>query len=368
MCVSSSINSSSLQLVDLNLIPKLDHPLREIPQYVFENCNQVTCNNYKVEFLSMLREKVKVITKTDLRRMLPNNEAALVKKQEEFDWIYGLDYLESTYLKKDDYLNKPEAFTVEEVIYINGLFSRFSNSNPGKFRDKSVVWSKGDGTPNDVIVRTVLQGKMHQEKGEEWLGELSAVDSPCEPVWIEKTFFRNILLHYQKNPEELQFTTEKAREIFNRGKIDPTIVDQWAEQFGDKKKRKINATKWMQHSQHFFPHHAKIPHLLQDVLNQISSPDMHPIAKASLLWLKIVEIHISFEANKRSGKALASLILLAYGYLPPKIDKVSGSEYVDVMKEALASNDGHIKFTNYIAKKIQETHAEYADQILSKQT
>lgn len=42
--------------------PFSPEPIKTVPQYVFENCNQVTCNQYKPFYLSLLRERAKVIT------------------------------------------------------------------------------------------------------------------------------------------------------------------------------------------------------------------------------------------------------------------------------------------------------------------
>lgn len=120
---------------------------------------------------------------------------------------------------------------------------------------------------------------------------------------------------------------------------------------------------WLEEACHYFPSPENISEELETSIKAVQREKLHPIEKACRIWYDIVRIHISHEANKRSGKALGSIILLSNGYLPPKIGKESTEEYVKLLSDGFEQDDGFERFVSFIAGKITETHAVYADQI-----
>ncbi len=166
-----SVTLSLSTPVEYALVPKFSEtPIKKIPKYLFENCNQITCNNYQPLYLEALRFKAKTISKEDCVIWLKNHpnvsQAEAVAKGEEFDWFYGLDCLETELLPEGQQFLK--ALNIDAIIRYNGMFSRLGNINPGEFRVRGIRWAKNDlDDINDVIVLSALEGQMHYQYGEE---------------------------------------------------------------------------------------------------------------------------------------------------------------------------------------------------------
>lgn len=378
MNVTSQL-SASHTLIDLNTVPKFsEKPIRKIPKYVFENCNQVTCNDYSDEQLKKLQNYAKTVKASELRNFYPDPQKRTTK-EEEMDWIDGLRDLEENYLSKEEFLQNP-SFTSEEIIKINGIFSRFSNTNPGQFREKDIHWPKGELSQEESRTLYFLEGHLFNTEGIKWLVNLSSPDYKPKPYWMKASKLRKDFHYYNNNPHKIlmnyngQEVDQNTLDILaknqaqTRKPFNVQIVDQWVSKYGDRQKDKIDIAKWFRDHAHFFPEVSSIQPELQKCLDDIKRPDMHPIEKASRIWFEIVKLHISHEANKRSGKAIASAILLAHGYLPPKIGKKDHKEYLEVFKKGLEEPDGLVRFTNFVARKIKETHEEYAASLTQEQT
>lgn len=344
--------------IELDSVPRSDEPIRIIPKYVFENCNQVTCNNYQPSFLKLLRDRAKEIKLSELQKMIPDKDT-LTTKAEEFDWVYGLDYLEENVLSDKNFIRLRESyFTVDNIIEINGIFSRFCNDRPGKFRERGIRWPKKDLDLEENAVLSYLEGKLQHDEGADWYSTLS--DPYCKPKVhkISVIEIRGFLTFARDNPEEVVFEDKKIK---NKD-INPLRVNEWKKKYGMRKNKVIDMTRWLQDHVHYFPPPSGIKSELQKSLDSIKDPKMHPIEKASRIWLEIVRLHISHEANKRTGKAIGSMILLAYGYLPPKIAKGDTQEYVKGMERAMEEKEGYKRFTQFIARKIIATYKEYSSK------
>lgn len=362
------VGSDLPRLIDLDSIPKFQEtPITIIPKYVFENCNQVTCNQYQRDYLTALREKVKNPASFKLEKYKKEKR---VKKEEELDWVYGLDYLEKTYLQDPSFIENPsKAFTVPDLIKINGLFSRLCNDRPGEFRDKPIRWQKKEFSPNESVIVNKLEPIICSTAGmgPEWFASISdPLAQPNEPALEGSVLqlMRGTLKKYKDHPEALRLRTPEELEWLEKDPIDPGIVDEWAEMYCVD--GKFSLIRWLKDRLHFFPVPSKIQEELQKTLDSIAEPQMHPIEKACRIWLDFVKIHPSHEANKRTGKGLGSIIFLPYGYLPPKIGKADSEEYVKILEESFERIDGCARFTQFIARKIIETQEEYRSKSIAE--
>jgi hypothetical protein len=375
MAASSGVGSSVpfYGPVDFGSVPRHEAGYVKMPKYVYENCNQQVRNNYSDGLLAGIRVQTQEITPAmrKLVALLPKDQQ--VKKEEEWDWVYGLDYLERTYLSDPSFRQRAPLFTSKEIIHINGLLSRCANAHPGEFRQKNIDWPKRDLNMTESLGKQYLAGfvlhKYGQTAGEDehqtdlfWKISDPSCDKPpvCEvKVSALKLKIKSVQLHGNKLSTEvvMDFSTGKPADL---SKIDVSRVDEWAKQYPGKKKGTIDAVKWLRAHCHTFPPHQQIPGEVQKSLDVLSSPDMHPIEKACRIWFDIVRIHISHEANKREGKALGSLILLAHGYLPPEITGEDGKRYVKLLEEGFETKDGHIPFMHFIVEQMKKTYEKYA--------
>jgi hypothetical protein len=353
--------------VDFASVPRFsDEAIKEIPKYVFENCNQVTCNEYTPSYLNTLKEKARIINLKEWRLWWKDHadvsEAAWIARGEEYDWIYGLDVLERELLPAGHMMLK--GLTIDSVIRYNGIFSRLGNSNPGEFRIHSIRWAKYDMEDlNEIIVMYALEQLLADQYGEEKLASLlrniSAPGTCKTKLLVKRSHIEDLIKRFMDPRHPTRYESPEAEAKFkeNWHLINPNVVQKWIEKQG-RTDDKLDISVWLREVCHYFPVPSMIKPELAACLKDMIEPGMHPIEKASRIWFDIVRIHISHEANKRTGKAIGSAILLAFGYLPPKIGKEDEKEYVDTLKYGFEDEQGLHKFTKFVAKMITKTHHE----------
>ncbi len=344
-----------------------DSPITKIPKYVYENCNQVTCHTYSDESFLQHKKSAESCTKKELAKdFMYSSEAERTSRGEELDWIYGLSALEQELLPAGSHL--VQALTVQRVIRYNGMFSRMDNLNPGQFRTHAIRWPKYDISDlNESTVMYALEMILIKQFGQEATNQkLRGISDPKlrkTTLLFPRTAIEDII---RKNLEiaargELVFLDEQAKVNYeaNRHTITPDVVKTWIEKQG-RTDDKLNITQWLGERVHYFPLPLEIPRQLDASLEAIKDPRMHPIQKAAKIWFDVVDLHISHEANKRTGKALASAILLSFGYLPPKIGPANAKEYVKTLIDGLEDPQGLEKFTQFVLKMMVKTYQEYA--------
>lgn len=363
--------STTLAPVDFGSVPRFsDEAIKKFPKYVFENCNQVTCNTYTPSDLIALKDKARVINLNEWKLWLKEHpdvsETAWLAKGEEFDWVYGLDVLEKELLPAGHMMLK--GLTIDSVIRYNGIFSRLCNLNPGEFRFKSIFWPKYDmDDVNEIIVMYALPKLFDDQYGEEKKGSIlrniSVPGNSNKKLLIGRAHVEEFFMPFM-NAGPIKYLSPAAEANFkaNWHLIDPNVVKIWIEKQG-RTDDKLDISVWLRDRVHYFPIPSMVKPELAECLNDVKEPSRHPIEKASRIWYDIVRIHISHEANKRTGKALASAILLSYGYLPPKIGKEDEKEYVDTLKHGFEDEEGFSKFTQFVARMITKTHHELASTL-----
>ena len=333
-------------------------PIREIPKYVFENCNQMTNNNYAEPYLLALKKAAETMTKECLETLCKQKpEGAFTKKAEELDWVFGLDTLEKELLSHP---NPEMLLTAEKVIEWNGRFSRLLNKNPGKFRVEGIRWPKYQLNLAETACEPFIFNKLIKKLGSNIFETLSSSDGKKMQCVVSKETVISHINNCRNNIQQLQSPSTNAPDFIwkNLPDLKADVVHQWAkEQARDD--GKIDLCKWVCDRYHFFPPGKVLAGELAASIEAIKDPKMDPIEKACRIWYDIIRLHISHEANKRTGKALGSVILLAYGYLPPKIGKEDAREYVDSLKYGFEKETGFEEFKQFVIRKVNEIQTEY---------
>lgn len=335
-------------------IPRLsEQPIRQIPKYVFENCNQATCNTYLPQFLDVLKERVKELKPNELLKMCGGDKKKFEKKGEEFDWINGLDQLEKEFGNEPS--NLPNLLTSETVMRYNGIFSRFSNDSPGEYRKKDIVWKRRELDINEetaaALYDTVFRDQTNLTQHEYFN---SSLKKKCiiPQAWAHKKYCQMEKAGMEIQANEVTKQKMKHLDLLGAARL-------WSAAQG-RNDKKIDVVQWFKVRYHYFPLVSTLKEDLENSLESIKSQESHPIEKACRIWLDIVRIHISHEANKRTGKAFASVILLSHGYLPPKIGKDEEKEYLAVLQRGIESEEGRIEFTQFIMKVMTNTFHEFS--------
>lgn len=346
-------------LVVKSIQPISSKPISDVPKYVYENCNQVTCNQYHDDYLKLIQIKAHSITLKQFNEIV---ETKKTSQGEELNWVNGICEIS---LALNDCHTKgvhfEDALTVDDVKRYNGLFSRFFDENNGEFRKEGIKWPKGDKSFEEELFYKILAGVILKDYQTD-LPKLSEFGSKLSLVVPQKKIVNKIkkLVPNKGEVELSSNASEKYRnevENFTHPKFLQTI-DRWRVEQKITGKN-IDLYQWLRDRFHFFPAAETIPAQLKETLKSIKHKEMHPIEKAAKIWYDIVQIHISHEANKRTGKALASAILLSHGYLPPKIGKDDAEEYKKVFIEGFGKVDGLANFTQFVARKVLDAQKEY---------
>jgi prophage maintenance system killer protein len=341
------LRSQEVAKVDVrNIKPFSSQAFGYIPQYVYENVNQGTKHTWSVEHFKKLKKAVHKLTEKKLHQKYPNDKD-YTKTAEEYDWIYCLNCIEENYLKK------PIKLSIADIQKINGHLSRLVVGNDGAFREKYFQWSKRTITDTEHFFYsylgahkdTIRQGTdpyLHYTKNES--GELT------NHIAIQEIL--ELLTDYKLNPQVIHSPY--------KFELKPIEVLTWYEElakFPNHKPDTIDILPWQLVRYHFFPASEVIVPELTTTFKKIDLTS--PVEAAARLWYEIVRIHPWEEANKRTGKVLASLILLKNGYLPPLITAEHEKEYLQSLMQGFEKEDGHVQFIQLIARFIEETQNKF---------
>lgn len=350
--------------VDLSAIPRYsEEPIREIPQYVFENCNQYTCNSYVAGLLPHLKKKAGEITKEALETIFKGDQKKATIKGEEFDWIFGLDKLESEYLSRPDF--SVADFNLENIIEINACFSRMCNENPGEYRARNMRWANvlehKVGKSLDILSHMtieLIECTVTSKFGEDKLATISDPFKKVKPISVPISTLLRYLRDVFKTHKLIRYGNKNYTLKDSLPKMEKHLRKVQKQFPSMKKPGQIDVLAFIRSKVHYFPYHKEVKPRMQTCLETIQDPKMHPIEKACRIWYETIRIHISYEANKRTGKALGAIILLAHGYLPPKIAKEDTEAYVNCLYQSFEREDGIVLFTDFIVKMILKTQEE----------
>ncbi len=253
-----------------------------------------------------------------------------------------------------------EILKVETVMKYNGFFSRLANDSPGEFRTKDIVWPKGGFEINTTLASCSFDIEFTRQTGKN-RAQFFNQENRIKSCIVKKSWITTKYAKIQQEGFAIQASEQTQKQLKEHWhEIDiPKAADRWIQE-QKRNDNKLDLVLWFKARYHHFPPAATLPEDLQNSLAALKDEQMHPIMKACRIWFDIVRIHISHEANKRTGKALASIILLKAGYLPPKIGKEDEKEYLMVMELGIEEKDGYLRLVEFVAKNIIRTQQEYA--------
>ncbi len=341
-------------------------PFTQVPLCVYANCNQYTCHTWNDKVFDAFKKRAKETTKgqhyqalLEAKQAMPAQAKELIEKfdlkGELFDWIHGVDLVETKYLKD----KRP--LTVEDCKAINAAVTRLCMEveNPGDFRTDSSHWAKRTLTFTEQVFQAYFSAHVERIRRNE---------DPLLHRHGRFLYVANLRHFYEYLITEKKFLASVARfkESYTK---DPVIdfeeIEQWValqKHLPDYKEGMLDGTAWETMMIHYFPEADQINGLLAKALQE-SMKFSHPIAQAAYIWYSIIAIHPFCEAHKRTGKLLASIILLRNGYLPPVITQEDAERYTHICIEAFDKKDGYIDFIAFCAELIKKTQEQYKKQL-----
>lgn len=355
----------ALSEVDLSAIesikPISQGPISDMPGHMYKNCNQGTFHTWSPDYLVKLKKSVGNITAAGLEKKVGKPETqAYITAGEQYDWIHTCNFLESEYLKK-----QRRHLNLRDIKEINAHINRLTTKNNGVLRTEAAGWQLYTFSKAEYLLFNYFE-KFGQRIMQ---GSDPVLHFDVENKAISTDGIVELLLYLEKNtnPSAVKDLVDATTYNVISQTLDIYEVIEWVKTCGSNNGKGIIYEKWRDARTHNFPSPDRIEDLLLDVLSTVNQSSMHPIIKAAYLWYELIRIHPFSEANKRTAKAAASLILLQNGYMPPVITGEDGKIYKDLLKTGFAKKDGHIAFITFIAKQIFKTQCnpEISKQVVA---
>lgn len=364
---SFDINIGSIPVIyqaDLEAIqPISSKPIRQIPQSLFENCNQAISNSYNSNYLQILKERVKTVSSKDIDKIGNQSSLHKTRKKEEFDWIYALVQMEESLQKIDNVDQVINALTVNEIMKYNSYVTRLTEANPGKLRQDLTLWHKKDFDINEKMALAIIHQILEASKATRVLPTLS-IPGDDTKFELTSTILLSHLISIKENPQKLMTDDENDSLIKEQWEnFKPTqAINGWLEEQGNQSPN-LEMCAWIRKRVYYFADPDEIKSQLEEAIQFIQhAPKLHPIEKACYIWYKTIHIHVAEGANKRTGRLVGTLILLASGYLPPKISGEDGEKYVEMLEQSFSEESGHLRFTQFIVKLMKAQQNEHKNE------
>lgn len=333
--------------------PVSSKPITRVPHYVFENCNQATRHSWTAGYLAKLRAGTGKLTVASTKEMFTKDGKLDVQKftttAEGYDWVHALNLIETEYLAKNY-----TSWAIADIKNINKAAARLLDPSPGEFRNDNIRWNMHDFSVEEFLFCEFMIQELYNDAHKLKYNPQTDIVDPSS--------IKAFLNSWKNNKAALLRLAENHADgnRIRNASINPDIVDAWLAEQSSTEERGLRYQAWLQPRIHVFPSPETIALRIERTLNDIkvSMAAYSPIGKAAYLWYEIVRIHPWHEANKRTGKLLASAILLQHGYLPPIITEKDAQKYVDLLKYGFKKSTGAIEFVEFIAHLIEKTQSD----------
>ncbi len=298
------------------------------------------------------RELAMNLTKPVLDKLARNSGELPTTVGKTYDWSYGLTTLENRYL--------PEGFSFEDFSYdklveIEGLFAR-------SWR----WWQPPQGkidllTPIERFMFAFFTNVNADINIYDWKSYLS-FDTPI--LLSKSELQRRLNIYYSTHP--LIFDPHTGTFLL---KQEPERILEQLEGAGVTKRNAVEEHGedeiWDKDSLEDDTMLIGIDFYLSDIEKKLATPDprglferelvvlkdasTHPIEKAARIWFFSHKHPTSPIGSAQAGKALAGIVLLTHGYIPPTI---SDCELGEALEEALPADNGVRIFTDFVARAV----------------
>lgn len=367
-----------------NIQPFSATPFDHVPAYVYANPTQYKNSNWTPALFARIKCAANTATKAQIQSLAaasfkdsqPSDKALAAKYTElaeSYDWVHAMNLIE-------EFLRDNRPLSINMIKEVNARLTRLTIATEGDFRTRNALWQRGQFSPTERLFWLYVQ------KDPNYRDTFKAIDAPSPIPFCETS--RDLLANKDRHlrvTDNKYISTDSIRELLSlladrgcvithdtheRLVIDRTLADQWeTEECGSAEYRKdhINIQAWIDKRMHHFPNSRTIEVLLSDALNDINSNQLHPIEAAVYIWWNMAYIHPFNGAHKRTGKALASYLLLRWGYLPPCITNDQGQLYNQILVASLEAGPKlllQFVVRLFVVRLIVEAQKKYEGQTL----
>ena len=355
-------------------------PFTRVPKYIFENPPYVQ-RNWTDESFAARRKAAESVSKEQIRKLVlpsckdsnsPTFKKKYLEAAEAYDWIHAMNLI-------DKNLHKG-GLNIQFVKELNRCLGRLTIENTGAIRVRPIRWDKCNFDKTEIIFWAYLERTPNQMEFFRKIGYWQTHTRKfCESVegllnnedrylrveggYISTGSIKDLLTALS-NPRVAAIDELTGQPI----KIETGTAESWEAQERDTNPNYrpgfIDLSYWYTKRIHEFCPPEEILPCLSQALESLATSPLHPLEKAARIWLDIVRIHPFNGAHKRTGRALASRILLEHGYLPPVLTCDDIKDYEDALMNSLDPEKGYELFTQFVIRMVKRTQDHYAGQTL----
>ena len=377
--VESPPSSQHLEVTD---IKPFSAPFTRVPRIVFANPPHRILK-LTDESCAAIRKAAQTVTHEQIRSSVRKQttdqplsgdafDAKCLETAESYDWMNAMNYI-------DEHLQDAE-IDVAFVKEVNRRLGRLSTVNSGRFRQEPAKWNLYDLDRTEAIFWHYI------DRNPKFIGIFQNLH--CIPHSKQFCESADGVLdnedRYLRAKKRRYIETKSIRELFDTMKREfPPVFDQktglpleidihaaeaWEldekETNEEYKPGYIDLLHWKQKRMYAFCMPDEVEERLIESIRVNSRSALHPIEQAAHIWLDIIRVHPFNDAHKRTGKVIATFILLKHGYLPPLL---TNDDVEECLKTLLANVDprrGYHYFTQYLAGLVKRAQDQYAGQIV----
>jgi len=115
-------------------------------------------------------------------------------------------------------------------------------------------------------------------------------------------------------------------------------------------------------SKNTFPNYLKVPILMTEFMQWLTTTKDHPVIVASMAHFKLVSIHPFVDGNGRAARLLMNLLLLQQGYPFAIIKKEDRKAYIDSLEQATSSGT-LTTFNDIIFQAVESSLDSYLEAV-----
>ncbi len=378
--VESEISSDFLEVTD---IKPFGAPFTHVPRIVFANPPHRILK-LTDESCAAIRKAAQNVTPEQIRNSVQKQNPALplssdafglkcLETAESYDWMNAMNYI-------NEHLQDTE-LDISFVKELNRRLGRLSTVNSGRFRQdpakwnlysldntEGIFWHYIDRNAKYVnIFRNLEYWVLHTKQFCESVNGL--LDDQDRYLRVEKRRY----VETESIQRLLTALSDRRTALVEQETGQPYEIDIYAakaweldekETNDEYKAGYIDLVHWKRKRMYDFCMPDELEVRLRESIRANSRSTLHPIEQAAHIWLEIVRIHPFNDAHKRTGKAIATFILLKHGYLPPLLRNDDVEECLKMLIANVDPRRGYRHFTQYLARLVKRTQDQYESQIV----
>ena len=372
----------SLQYLEVTNIKPFGAPFTHVPRIVFANpphrilkLTDESCAAIRKAAQTVTHEQIGSSVRKQNAAQPLSSHALLLKHleaAESYDWVHAMNFV-------NDHL-QDRSVDLAFVKELNLRLGRLTGVNSGKFR-QTPLYDLIDPDPTAAL----FQHYICREKAYlNFFRELGKGEAQSKPFCESARGIRNNQDRYLKVKDERYIETKSIEELLNAMSHSDTVwkdpktlqpyklnihaADAWEleekETNSEYKSGYIDVKHWSDKRVYIYCEPEEVEELLTQSIRLNSRSALHPIEQAAHIWVDIMRINPFNEANKRTAKAIATLILLKHGYLPPLLTSEDVEECKKILLDNIEPQRGYHYFTHYLARLVKRTQDQYAGQVV----